>query len=240
MRPTRSFAALAIGTALLLAAACGKEQPSLGGRADTARGHRGCCRPASWPTSPTRTRRNSRSSTPVRTVWWRPFRSAPAREGCGLRPTARPYSWRSAARPSARRPCRTRSARSSKADKSKDGIAVVDVATQEGDPGAPGRLRPGDVRHQPGRVYPVRLQRGCPHRIDRGHRQRKGPVHGGGGKGAGRGPAPARWRGGLGHRRDRSQPDAHRHQDRQGRGADQRRESGPATWRSPPTAAGPT
>ena len=42
-----------------------------------------------------------------------------------------PFTWRSADHPSARLQCRTKSARSSRSDPSKDGVAVVDVATRK-------------------------------------------------------------------------------------------------------------
>ena len=81
--------------------------------------------------SPMKTRRNSpvidtRTDSVVATYSGR----APARGACESHPTVRPYMWRSAGHPSVRRSMPDEECEKLKADKSKDGIAVVDVASR--------------------------------------------------------------------------------------------------------------
>ena len=81
--------------------------------------------------------------------------------------------------------------RSSSHDKSKDGIAVVDVASRKMIRVLPGGSDPEtfDIS-QDGTTLFVSNE-DAHTAIDRGHRQRKGPVHGDRGKGAGGGATPA-------------------------------------------------
>ena len=230
MRPIDAFAArrpcCPISTALLLAAACGKEQPSPAWTRPTSTASRvvpaGELAYVTNEDSQELTVIDTRTDSVVATI---PVGTRP--RGVRISPDGKTVFVALSGSPKCPPTMPDEECEKLKSDKSKDGIAVVDVATQQGDPGPARRIRPGDVRYQPGRVYPVRLQRGCPHRIDRGRRQRKGPVH----RGVGKEPEGVRL-----------QPDGaavwvtgetdhnltlHRHQDRQSHGAGQRRETAP-------------
>ena len=126
-----------------------------------------------------------------------------------------------------------------KADKTKDGIGVIDVASRKVTKVLPGGSDPEtfDISQDGTRLFVSNED--AHSATDRGHRQRKGPDHGAGGTGA-RGvelhpSGKVVWvTGETDHNMTRA-----RRGDRQGHRPRSRWENGPATSSSPAMAAGP-
>ena len=215
----RSFASLRITVlAGLLATACGKEQSSLAGRGDTVATAAPPAGDLAYVTnedSQELTVIDTRTDSAVASI---PVGTRP--RGVRIAPDGKTVFVALSGSPKCPPTMSDEECEKLTTDKSKDGIAVVDVATRKVTRILPGGSDPEtfDISRDGSTLFVSNEDADTASIVD--IRQWKGPVHGAGGKGTRRGPAAARRLGGLGNRRDRSQPDAHRYRDRQGHGTD--------------------